>query len=114
MTAHRQQPHRWLHNTFSTPLAAPPPLLSQVEMVERILRVRLDAADPICLTCGSVTPQQPEHKWCRTCERTLPITSYWRNRARPDGRQQDCHRCNTARRKRIGWQRSLFPIGRTG
>ena len=45
-------------------------------------------------------PKVPDgHKKCSVCERVLPYSSYWKDRAHPLGIQSTCRECNYAKHK---------------
>jgi hypothetical protein len=89
------RPHR-------TPLPPSPiTLLSLAEMVERIEAIRLEAAEPTCLMCGSTADLgELAPKWCPGCQRSEVRKAFSRNRTRGDGRNSTCRQCDAKRRTR--------------
>lgn len=75
------------------------------ELPERIARIRLEDAPPVCPTCGSTTPAVVERKVCSACRQELPLSAFHRNRAmRGGGRDYYCRDCRRVVRA-AQWQR---------
>lgn len=74
------------------------------ELPERIARIRLEDAPPVCPTCGSTTPAVVERKVCSACRQTLPLSAFYRNRTHADGRDSYCRECRRVVRA-AQWQR---------
>lgn len=106
---------RWRDSkAFITPLMRHEPLISEAEMLERILRIRAEEADTRCHACGSTTPEIAERKTCPLCARELPLSAFHRDRTRADGRDPRCKECRRlpnirackARRTRLALERA--------
>lgn len=63
------------------------------ELPERIARLRLEDAPPLCPTCGSTTPAVVDRKTCSACRQELPMSAFYRNRTHRDGRDSYCRDC---------------------
>lgn len=75
------------------------------ELPERIARIRLEDAPPVCQTCGSTTPAVVERKVCSgPCGRELPVSEFHRNRANAGGLDYYCRECRRPVRA-AQWQR---------
>lgn len=79
---------------------------------DRINEVRAEAADPICGTCGSSTPDIGL-KWCWGCQSRLVRERFSRDRTRYDGLRPMCRSCDRDRAKRYRAKTALRGAGRS-